>query len=376
MVDNTDGSARDDDTDGSARDLKLWVAWFFVLVAFAWLVAVAWAMARQTGLFSGGLDSEDLGSAVWGFLGTGVLAVGALVAALFTYSYNERTIQLAEDSERRASMEGDAKTRLAEHAEGRARNEAMSKLLGILTADQNSGKGPTAAQIAGVEIGLRNLGEQSVADGVLEAAIEDDALTPGTAVRLLAPYLESNDKDRVTEGARLLMGASLRGLTKTDGRLYRWPESLRYWPKTFAKDAKVYILVAVGRTLATQNQEFWKGQRDWAVFLLHEALSDSDPSVSDGAWLLLRTIVDAKKIDPKDVGPFTRAKSDDHPSASLSAKLLDKELKGGPNWRWDPLVRIADELVRARWERDPKLPTPVYLHLIDAPSESVTGPEP
>ncbi len=320
------------------RDLKLWVGWFLVVAVLVWLMLITWAMATRGGLFdlSRGLDNE-LGSAVWGFLGTGVVALGALVAALFTYSYNVRTLRLDK-------------------------NEAMSKLLGLLTTDDNSGKRPTAAQTVGVVIGLQNLGEPDVAAGVLEAAIETDDLTPGTTVRLLDKPLRSKDKDDQTNGARLLMAASLRSLTEESTRSYAWPKALSHWPEDFGKDAKQYILVAVGRTLATQDTNFWKGQRDWAVFLAHDALADSNPSVKDGAWLLLRTILDAKKeAGKKDVGIFTRASDNDHPPAELGDKALEDALKGGTNWRWNPLVRFADEALRKKWCVTTKT---IYAHLI------------
>ena len=204
------------------------LGWLGIVLIMAWLVLVSVVLVIRTGLFDFGSDISDskVTAAVWAFVGTGFAAAVALVGALFTSSYNDRTLQLAQQAEARAS------------------HEAAAAFLSLLGGDANKGTGPTSAQITGAVLTLRGLKHTDAARGILQAAIYDESLNPPSAAALISKFLESNNDLDKLEASRLLRRAAEKW---SEHGKFEWPISIRqYWPGGKAR---------LGRLLARRSDE-------------------------------------------------------------------------------------------------------------------------
>jgi hypothetical protein len=313
-----------------------WVVWVGLVVVFGWLVFVALTLAIRTGLFDFGSDfsNAELARTVWAFLGTGLGAVGALIAVLFTASYQDRTYELARQTEKRQ------------------RDEAAAGFLALLTTEEATGKKPTAAQYVGVILCLRALQHTETARGVLSVTIDRGDLPPSALALLLDAPLRSSDEHDQTVGSRLLVMAAV-GLTDRDTGAFDWPDALSAWPAHFPRDAQINVLTAIGRTLASQPADFWLSRRDWAAYLLDEALTaaNSDEGIKDSAKLLQDCLLTS----------FDGARTS-HLNRGEERRELDKFVTTARNYRlagrYDTAVFRAKHALESSWNIDHTAATP------------------
>lgn len=301
------------------------LGWLGVALIMAWLGLVSVALVIRTGLFD--FDSDfsagNVMAAAWAFVGSGLAAVVALVGALFTSSYNHRTLQLAQE------------------AEVRQRHEAVAALLRVLGGDAEKGTGPTSVQITAAILTLRGLQHFDAARGILEGTIYDGTLHPVSAASLISKFLESNNSLDRLEATRLLRVAAVGWTSKNDGT-FQWPRSVRQeWPEDFTHEEKTNLLVAIGSILLSQDRDWWNGKRDWAVNLLDEATKDGEESVRNGAAKLLDPLLASFASD--DLG-IVRA------GGSRRVKDFRQRLEAYTMTpKWDVVVRQTADQLRDRW---------------------------
>ncbi len=301
------------------------LGWFGVLLIMVWLILVSVALVIRTGLFDFSLDISDakVTAAVWTFVGTGFAAVVALVGALFTSSYNNRTLQLAQQAETRAG------------------HEAAAAFLSLLGGDASKGTGPNSAQISGAVLILMGLKHTDAARGILQAAIYEETLNPPSAAALISEFLKSNNDPDQLEASRLLRRAAEKW---TMHDRFEWPISIsKHWPKHLPQEARINVLVAIGAILSSQDRKWWEGKRDWAVFLLDEAMrEDKDKSVNNSANLLLDPLLESFQ------GTSTARLN--HAGESLSLdEFHSRHKKYDKTPRRDVDVRKMADCLKKRW---------------------------
>lgn len=303
------------------------LGWIGLLVITGWLLFVSAILAIRTALFDFGspLSSADV-NAVWAFVGSGLAAVVAVAGALFTSSYNERTLRLAQE------------------AETRERHQAAAAFLTLLGGDPKSGRGPTSAQVIGAVLTLRELEHRDAARGILEGAVYDGTLNASGEASLISKLLESGDERDRLEASRLLRFAAARWTD--DDRTFKWPPSIvAHWPKKLPHEGRINLLVAIGSLLSSRDRKWWHGQRDWAVFLLDEALrEDDDESIRNGAHLLLEPLLasfrDSSTISLNCAGESRRLED-----------FVDALRQHAVTPRWDVEVRRVADRLKSRWSQ-------------------------
>jgi hypothetical protein len=311
-----------------ARNRRL--VWLGLVVVFGWLAIVAVTLAIRTELFDFGSDfsNAQVAGEVWAFLGTGLGAVGALIAVLFTASYQDRTYELARQTEKRQ------------------RDEAAAGFLALLSTEEGSGKKPTAAQYVGVILCLRALEHKETARGVLSVAIDGGDLPPSALALLLDAPLRSSEEHDQRVGSRLLLMAAGE-LTDDTTAAFDWPEVLSQWPAHFPREAQVNVLAAIGRTLASQPLLFWHSRRDWAAYLLDEALisTTSDDGVKDSAYLLQRCLL---RSFERGLTSHLNRGEERRELVTFVDNADDYHLVG----RYDATVKRAEEAMKSKWADD------------------------
>jgi hypothetical protein len=283
-----------------------------VVLIMAWLLLVSVALVIRTGLFDFDSDISDseVTAAVWAFVGTGFAAAVVLIGALFTSRYNDRTLQLAQQAEARR--------------------------------DANKGTGPTSAQITGSVLTLMALKHTDAARGILQAAIYEESLNAPSAAALISKFLESSNELDQNEASRLLRRAAEKW--SKHGK-FEWPISIRqHWPHYLTHEAKTNVLIAIGSLLSSQNREWWKGKRDWAVFLLDEAMRDDEHlTVRNGAYKLLGPLL--RSLEGNGTKSLNRG-GESYPLKEFSRRYKDYKMT---EVTWDVEVGQAARKLEERW---------------------------
>jgi hypothetical protein len=265
------------------RRLFPWIAIGTLLaIVLGGVLAVGVSVALRSHLFdwNAPIGSKEL-TALWSFVGAGIGAAVALLVAVFTWSYNNRTNELAKEAESRQRA-----------AEERMRHEAVAGFLSVLTTDAGHPAGP--AQTVGTVHALKGLGHSSLALAIVETTVQRKDLDGHAAARLISLFLDESSEDEKKTAAGLLRDVA-GDLADTLPRTFEWPDAVyRSWRQDLPSDARIDIIVALGTLLASRNRSWWEGGLSWAVHLLLDALSsDPDSNLRGGAAELLKVILES-----------------------------------------------------------------------------------
>jgi hypothetical protein len=219
--------------------------------------------------------------ALWSFVGAGIGASVALIVAVFTWSYNRRTQELARDAENRQRA-----------AEERLRHEAVAGFLSVLTTDAGNPAGP--AQTVGAVHALKGLGHSYLALAIVETTAQRKYLDGSEVARLISLFLNDGEEAECKTAAGLLrdLAGDLAGEAP---RSFEWPDAVyERWRQDLPIDARIDIVVALGILLASRGRDWWEGGLSWAVHLLLGALNvDPDMHLRGGAAELAGVVLES-----------------------------------------------------------------------------------
>ena len=256
-----------------------------------------------------------------------VLVPWGPIAVLFTASYQDRTYELA-----------------------RPRSDSVMKqpqgFLALLSTEEGSGKKPTAAQYVGVILACGHLSTRKRREESVSVAIDGGDLPPSALALLLDAPLRSSEEHDQRVGSRLLLMAAGELTDDTTGA-FDWPEVLSQWPAHFPREAQVNVLAAIGRTLASQPLLFWHSRRDWAAYLLDEALisTTSDDGVKDSAYLLQCCLL---RSFERGLTSHLNRGEERRGSVTFVDNADDYHLVG----RYDASVKRGEEAMKSKWADD------------------------
>ena len=260
-----------------------WIAIGTLLtVVLGSVLAVGVAVAWRSHLLDGNapIAGKEL-TAVWSFIGAGIGASVALIVAVFTWSYNRRTYELAKDAESRQRA-----------AEERMRYEAVAEFLSVLTTDAGHPAG--SAQTVGVVHALKGLGHSYLALAIVETAVQRENLDAYEVARLISLFLNDGSRSEKIAAAGLLREVAAK-LAGESLRSFEWPDAIyQKWRLDLPSDARIDIVIALGALLASRRRSWWEGGLAWAVHLLLDALNtDPDGHLRGGAAELLEVVLES-----------------------------------------------------------------------------------
>jgi hypothetical protein len=239
------------------------------------LYFLAGTLIVRSGLLNyhgGNLDPRQF-SAVWALIGTLFASGISLLGIVATHLHQQRTHQLAEETEKRLQLDSVAK--------------------GLELLSDGNGYSSKATVAGGLATVVR-LGQASVAITVLRTVWRDNAVDPSIACWITDRVIESGNPSDIIVASTIMFENSKQLVQRSEdgGLIIVLPDSIDdNWDPCWPQTAKTSMVGALARAQMAVPPEAWVGGNPVILRSLLKASEDPDTYIATTAAKVLKAFV-------------------------------------------------------------------------------------